>query len=163
MADAVERVGLAVSELWSLRRARGRALGSAGCSATGLTLLYLLSRSGRIRVSALAARLEVDTSVASRQLSQLETAGMVAKSTDAADRRAHLVEITEEGRRALAAARQGLLERWKLALADWSHADLEDLARRLDQLRADLVTAGLFHGAADTPEFVHTERATTTP
>lgn len=162
MPDVVERLGLAVSDLWSLRRARVRALEGAGYNASGLTLLYLLSRSGPTRVSSLAARLEVDTSVASRQLSQLESAGLVAKTPDTGDRRAHLVEITEQGRHTLAALRERLLQRWRLALAGWSPSELQDLARQLDRLRADLVTAGLFHGAADTSESIHTERAATT-
>lgn len=60
-----------------------------------------------LRVSELAHRLCVDTSVTTRIVQSLETDGLVTRTADPADRRASLISITEAGCRASPAGTTG--------------------------------------------------------
>lgn len=88
---------------------------------------------GSVRITALAASTQLDTSTVSRHVTQLEQAGLVERSQDPDDRRAQRVGLTEEGRTQLAAStarRRALLTR---SLDGWDAADLADLERLLDR------------------------------
>jgi DNA-binding MarR family transcriptional regulator len=82
-----------------------------------LTTLHLHGRSATI--SDLASMTRIDLSAASRQLRDLERAGLVERSADAADRRVIHLRLTPDGRRMakrLVDTRRGHLER---AVAHW--------------------------------------------
>ena len=80
-----------------------RAFAAIGLHHTEARLLTLLSRDGgKCTQDALSARIVVDRSNAGRALKQLEHAGLIQRRKDAADKRANLVEITPEGRKAVA-------------------------------------------------------------
>lgn len=104
-------------------------------------LLAELSRCGECRVSELAQRRSVDTSVISRQVAQLAQAGLVARRPAEHDARVALVSVTESG--------LALLERWRAtqvglvqdALRDWDDAAVAELAERMGALSADLSAA----------------------
>ena len=68
-------------------------------------LLVPLEQGGPQRCSALAARLGVDVSVASRQVSALERAGYVRRRPDPLDGRASLISLSGAGAAALARTR----------------------------------------------------------
>ncbi|GGM47428.1 transcriptional regulator [Longimycelium tulufanense] len=76
-------------------------------------LLAELAAHGECRISALARHRLVDVSVISRQIAQLERAGLVARRPDPSDGRVALVRITESGREAL--------RHWRDAQISWLH------------------------------------------
>lgn len=93
-------------------------------------LLAELVRSGESRASDLAAHRVVDASVVSRQVSQLEQAGLITRRADPADGRVALLDATAEGHRALTATERNNSEFLSAALHDWD----EDEVRRLTEL-----------------------------
>ena len=101
----------------------------------GRALLVPLELDGEQRCSALAARGGVDVSVASRQLAALERSGCVRRRPDPQNGRASLVQLTDEGARALAFTRA----RWAgAALADWDEDDARLLSGLLERLATGL-------------------------
>jgi DNA-binding MarR family transcriptional regulator len=124
-------------------RAAGRLYGEL--PSFGWAMLVPLERGGDQRCSALAQQLDVDVSVASRQLAALEREGYVERRPDPQDGRASLFRLTAAGREALAAARV-LRAEWSLtALSGWDEADARLLSDLLDRLVTDLETAGTAH------------------
>ncbi|MGN6238268.1 MAG: MarR family transcriptional regulator, partial [Cellulosimicrobium cellulans] len=61
-------------------------------------LLRMLQRCGPVQLGDVAAKLRVDLSVASRQVSHLVDEGLVRRTVDDDDRRARTVELTDTGR-----------------------------------------------------------------
>jgi DNA-binding MarR family transcriptional regulator len=87
-----------------------RAASRASVSATTMTALDTLAREGAMRVSDLAAREGITQPGMTTLVNRLTEAGWAEKLADDTDRRATLVRITADGRRALAerrAARAG--------------------------------------------------------
>jgi len=128
-----------------LRQASLRRLHHIVAARAGLTvdraafpILARLREQNRVRLSDLAAALYLSMPTVSRQVRQLEAAGLVERSGDPADGRASLLELTREGRRVLdryrAAWRQVLTE----ALASWDEGDRVQLAALLRRLADDL-------------------------
>jgi DNA-binding MarR family transcriptional regulator len=143
----VERLTLAMRDLWWLRRARLRDA-DGPCTLTGARILHILHVTGAARVSDLAAGAGVDISVASRQVSVLEDQGLVQKATDPADGRSHLVQVTATGTLTHEGIQTGQLRAVAEALSTWSHDEMLEVAASLERLRTDLVVSGLFHGPA---------------
>ena len=108
-------------------------------------VLGLLARAGEQRLGQVAAHLEVDPSVASRQVAMLEQLGYVTRRPDPADRRAQLLAISPAG----LAARDGYLAmraQWVAeALRGWDDAEVAHLVTRLKQLVGDLHCAIAAH------------------
>ena len=108
-------------------------------------VLGLLAREGEQRLGQVAAHLEVDPSVASRQVATLEQLGYVTRRPDPADGRAQLLAVTPAG----LAARDGYLAlraRWVAdALDGWDDAEVAHLVTRLKQLVGDLHCAIAAH------------------
>jgi DNA-binding MarR family transcriptional regulator len=72
-----------------------------GMSTSRLSLLARLQREGSSTASALAAYLRLQPQSMTRLVASLERAGFIARHPDAYDARQMLIEITEEGKRAL--------------------------------------------------------------
>jgi DNA-binding MarR family transcriptional regulator len=100
----------------------------------GFTALAIVHRDGPVRISEVAHRLAVDLSVASRQIAALADAGYVTRERDSADRRAQVVEATEDGRRVLIESHKRMVDAFAEVLGDWSDADLAELTERLSRL-----------------------------
>ncbi|WP_460774469.1 MarR family winged helix-turn-helix transcriptional regulator [Microbacterium sp. GXF7504] len=101
--------------------------------ATFKTLAFI-NRLGPITQSALAERLPADKGLVSRQVSELESLGMVARTPDPEDARVRHIEVTPFGRERLAAAR-GPYERMLTdALADWPLSEIDRLTSLLHAL-----------------------------
>lgn len=101
-------------------------------------VLYQLSRSGPVRISALANALALDVSTTSRHVRGLETDELVERQADPEDGRATLLHITEAGRQFLAdaiAERSAVL---RAATAGWDEHDLTALNHYLARLADDL-------------------------
>ena len=93
---------------------------------------------GSMRITELAGSTQLDTSTASRHVTQLERTGLVERSQDPDDGRAQRVVLTDAGREQLYAS----LARRREALADsfseWDEADMADLDRLLSRLVTDI-------------------------
>lgn len=88
-------------------------------------VMFMLSCSGAIRLSDLAARMEIDASTASRHVRALEQAGLLRRSPDPDDGRAFRVELTDAGAREFEAASKRRLELLTRAMDGWDAADIE--------------------------------------
>ncbi len=89
---------------------------------------------GSTRITALASTTQLDTSTVSRHVTQLEQAGLVERSQDPDDGRAHRIGLTDEGRTQLAASTARRREVLTNSLEGWDAADLADLDRLLSRL-----------------------------
>lgn len=94
-------------------------------------IMCRLADEGAQRLGLLASAFGLDPSTITRQVQALEKAGLVSRRSDAADRRAWIVDLTEEGRTVLAHTRAYRRGRLEQVLADWPDSDREELARLL--------------------------------
>ena len=101
-------------------------------------VLATLQEHGPQRVSALAEALHVDLSSASRQVTALERDGLVGRTRDPDDSRAALVDLTADGRQALADLRAARLAHLAQRLPGWSDQELRHFAALLHRFRTDL-------------------------
>lgn len=103
----------------------------------GFTALAVAQVHGPLRVGDVARRLRVDLSVASRQVAALADRGYVVRRADEDDRRAQVIAVTPEGRRALRESHRRMVEALSAALHAWDDADIASLAAGLQRLRDD--------------------------
>ncbi|MFC9327536.1 MarR family winged helix-turn-helix transcriptional regulator [Kitasatospora sp. NPDC057015] len=101
-------------------------------------MLAVLDRHGEMRPVELAEWLQVDLSVASRQLAQIEQEGLAVRRPNPADGRSCLVSPTDAGLDRLARARREAADRLARSTGDWDRADLRTLADLLGRLHRDL-------------------------
>ncbi len=100
--------------------------------------MWRIAEEGPLRVTALAALLEVDLSVASRQVRSLVDAGLVQREPDPSDARAVLVSVTESGREAYASTAQRRSEVLSEVLSGWSAADRNAFVSLLSRFNVEL-------------------------
>lgn len=81
------------------------------------------------RLSAIAADMGVDLSVVSRQVAALESAGLVVRMPDPADRRACHVAVTDAGLDLFQRNRAELRKKLQVLLAGWTGAERTEFAR----------------------------------
>lgn len=91
-----------------------------------------------MRVSDLAARVELDVSTVSRSIKQLEDKGIVERTADPDDGRASLVRLTDVGSTQLQATLRRRFERIKAVIEPWSDSDKDLLRTLLTRLADDL-------------------------
>lgn len=128
-----------------LRQSGLRRLHHVVAARAGLTLdrsaypiLGRIRDEGRVRLSDLAAGLDVTMPTISRQVKQLEAAGLIRRAADPADGRASLLELTGAGRRTLERYRAAWQELLAETLAPWDEGDRARLASLLGRLAAEL-------------------------
>src|SRR5262245_31512475 len=103
-----------------------QAFGATGLSfKTGMTLMYLAE--GPASQQSLIERLGVDPSVVVAILNELERDTLATRRRDPADRRRHIVELTEAGTAALATMEKLLSEVDRELFADLSEAETAEL------------------------------------
>lgn len=105
---------------------------------TGYFALTHLEAHGPVRASDLAALLELDLSTVSRQVRLLDNAGLLERTADPSDGRAHLLELSPAGRAALVQARRerhAVLDR---ALQPWDPVDRNRLLDLVERLAGDV-------------------------
>ena len=129
-------------ELGAMRRDLQRRAALDGVPG-GLVVLSVLNRLGPARVSQVAEELQVDLSVASRQVANLDAAGYIKRIPDPRDGRSRKLELTAAGKRALRAARRRSTEILDRATAHWTSAEIESLVGGLRRLREDYLLAAL--------------------
>jgi DNA-binding MarR family transcriptional regulator len=101
-------------------------------------LLRSLAASGPLRVTDLAVCANLDASTVSRHVAQLHSAGLIERTPDPLDGRAHRVKLSDAGSARIDAAlrsRRALLEK---CLESWNPRDLEELERLLTRFAADV-------------------------
>lgn len=101
-------------------------------------IMARLADDGPQRLGALATAFGLDPSTITRQVQSLERTGLAVRSTDPSDRRASILQLTEEGRDVLERTRAVRRERLYAVLGDWSDADIADFGRLLEQFNASL-------------------------
>jgi DNA-binding MarR family transcriptional regulator len=132
----VEQLVTSLYRLGVVQRAIARE-GLAELGGQGFFALALVDRTGPQRVSAIAERLQVDLSVASRQVAALVRAGYAARTADPGDRRAQRIAITPAGERVVRETHERMVAAFAAALPSWSDDELRTLAAQLDRLRDD--------------------------
>jgi DNA-binding MarR family transcriptional regulator len=103
-------------------------------------LLKTVAHLGPLRLSTLAAELDLDASTVSRHVKSLEDRGLLQRTVDPDDRRAFQVALSEEGAARIEAGAQRRRELIGSLLADWSDQDRDDLRRLLHQLTQSIET-----------------------
>jgi DNA-binding MarR family transcriptional regulator len=121
-------------------RAHQRMVSATGVDVerAGVVALAVLADRGPLRLSELAAALQVDISTASRQVRKLEDAGLVNRTPDEHDRRASLLALTEQGRDSQRRLRAHWHRRMASALDDFTPAEQAALADLVERLAAGL-------------------------
>ncbi len=101
-------------------------------------ILCRLVDEGPQRLGVLAQAFGLDPSTITRQVQTLEGNGLVRREVDPTDRRAALLDLSEEGRRLLTETRERRRARLQAALDDWSPHDLEELGRLLEKFNGSI-------------------------
>ncbi|MEU0933219.1 MULTISPECIES: MarR family transcriptional regulator [unclassified Embleya] len=143
MSESVERrvvreVGAATR---LIRLLMAPPLQAAGITQAEYHLLAHLEERGTSTGKELACRLSLDKTTISRQLTALEEARLITRTTDPGNRRSHLITLTDAGHLRLADARQRSLAVMAERFASWPEEELgalaDHLARFNDILRGD--------------------------
>jgi DNA-binding MarR family transcriptional regulator len=124
-------------------------LGEASRRSTGLkphraldraayVILRHLQQDGPQNVSALAARLNLDGSTVTRQVTALQRDGLVERHPDPRDGRGTVIEPTQKGLAQVDAVRQARRALYDKVLHDWTSAQRADLARALERLTVSI-------------------------
>ena len=100
-----------------------------------LRALRVLMRHGAMRLSELSGHLHIAARSATEVVDDLETRGLVERRPDPGDRRATLVEVTEQGAGVLDAIRVARGTETERAFERLSRTDRAHLARILRKLR----------------------------
>lgn len=101
-------------------------------------ILCRLVDEGPQRLGSLAQAFGLDPSTITRQVQALEQASLVERRTDPHDRRAALLDLTEEGQEVLFATRERRREWLRTALSDWSEHDHEEFGRLLEKFNLSI-------------------------
>lgn len=108
---------------------------------TTYALLSLISDQGSARASDLCDYLGLDKSAVSRQVSLLESLGLLARERDPLDARAQRLVVTDEGNKRIETAREGRRRRMREQLDRWPEADIEQFAALLARFNRQLESA----------------------
>lgn len=114
-----------------------QALDSSGLSPRHAVLLCRLDDSGPISQQGLIEILSIDASALVAVLNDLESGGLAERRRDPADRRRHIVEITAEGKRAVASIEVAVGDVEREAFAGFSADELQQLHGLLSRIHAE--------------------------
>lgn len=105
------------------------------------------------RFGALASAFGLDPSTITRQVRALEQDGLVRRATDPADRRAYLLELTDEGRTTLELVRGERRRVLRSLLGTWPEADLAAFGTLLERFNIGMTerTSANGSGVATAP------------
>ncbi len=101
-------------------------------------IMCRLADEGPQRLGSLAHAFGLDPSTITRQVQALEKAGLAVRSTDEADRRASILQLTEEGATVLRRTRAYRRARLEEILRDWSPEEREEFGRLLEKFNTSL-------------------------
>lgn len=106
--------------------------------AASAVLLHRVDQLAPVRLTDIACSLGLDVSTVSRQVSALVSRDLVQRNPDPQDHRAHVLELTDEGRRTVDRLRSTRNEVLTRLLPDWTPQDLRSLTTQLSRLNRDL-------------------------
>jgi len=139
--EAIASLEAAVSELFRSVKHWNRELAHSfepPLSMLGFAVLRHLRLHGPVRVGDLAAALDTDKAVVSRQLATLRDRGYIHQSEDPADGRAAIVAISPEALAAFERSRAEVRTIYGHAVDDWSTEELGTFATMLDRFTRGL-------------------------
>ncbi|PWU48967.1 MarR family transcriptional regulator [Micromonospora globispora] len=131
------RIETEVALLMRLGEATRRATGTAEhrvLDRAAYVILRHLDSAGPQNVSTLAAKLNLDGSTVTRQVSALQRDGLIARTPDPADGRGTVISPTPAGLQRMAAVQAARTRLYGDILAAWSPDDRETLAELLHRL-----------------------------
>jgi DNA-binding MarR family transcriptional regulator len=102
-------------------------------------LLMGIQRHGPIGVVELAGLAGRDYTTVSRQVTKLESLGLIARHASKADKRVRAAAITAKGRRIAAALDEARERLASEVLANWSKKELQELVRLMRRFADDLL------------------------
>ncbi|WP_405058047.1 MarR family transcriptional regulator [Kribbella sp. NBC_01505] len=108
--------------------------GTSNLRRADASVLKVLMTDGEQRGKEIAAKLGVDASVVSRQLTALEADGLVSRRPDPADARVGLVRVSDDGKARLEAMYSAYTKQLRSALADFDDDALGEAAGVLKRL-----------------------------
>ena len=124
--------------LRQLTRLSGGADDGPPMTASQRIALVELGQDGPMRLNDLAHRMGASTATASRSVDALEQLGLVARATEAADRRALSIELTAPGRKLLDERLARAAAAFEPATASLSAAERRELLALLERMTAAL-------------------------
>ncbi|EKX68162.1 transcriptional regulator, MarR family [Streptomyces ipomoeae 91-03] len=126
----IERALTQITYLSTRARQHERLMALAGVplDRAAVALMRQVAESEPLRPGELAGRLDVEASHVTRQVQRLERAGYVTRVADPGDRRARRIRLTPLGQQAVDRIRQAGAAGMGMALADWSPAQIRQLA-----------------------------------
>ena len=138
--DAIGRALEMLLRLQGSRRVQTEWVAAAGVaiSQPGFTLLGRIQEHGPLSLADLGRRTHMDAASVTRQVLQLEQAGLVRRDRSEHDGRVALVSITPAGENTRTRVSAVLDQHLADALGEWPAADRRHLARLLSRLVDDL-------------------------
>ncbi len=101
-------------------------------------IMCQLADEGPQRLGALASAFGLDPSTITRQVRALEDNGLAVRSADPQDRRAAILDLSDEGRDALTRTREYRRGRLEAVISTWSDQDRTEFARLLEQFNTSI-------------------------
>jgi DNA-binding MarR family transcriptional regulator len=101
-----------------------------------LTVLGTLTYCGPSRLTTIADRCGFDPSTVSRQVADLEKAGLLEREVDPEDRRAILLKASERGRQLLGRLERGRRKRLERLLTGWTPEEIATFGQLFGRLNA---------------------------
>ena len=101
-------------------------------------IMCKLADEGPQRLGALASAFGLDPSTITRQVQALEEAGLAARETDPTDRRASILDLTDNGRDVLDRTRSFRRSRLFQAMDDWEDQERTEFGRLLEKFNVSL-------------------------
>ncbi|MFD7444825.1 MarR family winged helix-turn-helix transcriptional regulator [Streptomyces sp. NPDC059909] len=135
-ADPLDRLGFLLARHGAIASARvEHAFSLCGLTPRQGATLMLLGKSGNMSQQGVAGALEVDPSILCGILNDLESAQFVERRRDPADRRRHIVTLTDAGSRVLAKVQEAITEVEQELFADFNPEELSTLRNLLIRVR----------------------------
>ncbi|WP_410815653.1 MarR family winged helix-turn-helix transcriptional regulator [Micromonospora sp. 050-3] len=141
-ASTLGQIETEVALLMRFGEATRRATGTAEhrvLDRAAYVILRHLADAGPQNVSALAARLNLDGSTVTRQVSALQRDGLITRTPDPSDGRGTVISPTAAGLQRMAAVQAARTRLYGDMLADWSPEDRNTLAALLGRLNQALI------------------------
>jgi DNA-binding MarR family transcriptional regulator len=109
-----------------------------GLSFAAFTLLLHIEAEEQSRASELAKTYDRDRSTISRQLTELESAGLIERIRDPEDGRAQVLRVSEQGRRRLAEIRSTSMQGLRALFSTWPEEDMAMFAGLLHRFNTQV-------------------------
>lgn len=134
-AEVSDQLGFLLARHGRIMNVRLRhALGSCGLNPRQAVLLCSLHESGATSQQGLIEALSIDASALVAVLNDLEREGLAERRRDPSDRRRHIVEITQQGRRAVDSVESAVADVEREAFAGFSADERSQLHALLSRI-----------------------------